>query len=112
MIDVVICGGFSPGARVLRAAIRNVCEEKEIRVVTLTPAMAGVEQSVEEARSMAPAQLVVIDACEGGCGIQSLAHFGLTPRAKLMLKKYPSYTEKNIQDAKERILDFLLEVRE
>jgi uncharacterized metal-binding protein len=112
MIDVVICGGFSPGARVLRAAIRGVCEEKEIRVVTLTPAMAGIGQSVEEVRSMAPAQLVVIDACEGGCGIQSLAHFGLTPRAKLMLKKYPSCSEKNVQEAREKILDFLSGVSE
>lgn len=112
MIDVVICGGFSPGARVLRAAIRSVCEEREIRVVTLTPAMAGIEPSLEDVRLMAPAQLVVIDACEGGCGIQSLAHFGLAPRAKLMLKKYPSFSDKNVQDARERILDFLSGVSE
>lgn len=111
MINVVICGGFSPGARVLRAAIRNVAQCDEVRVVTACPALAGLEKSIEEISSLDPANTVVVDACEGGCGSQGLIKFGVKPKAVAIMDKYPAYSERAIKAAEERIRTFLKEVQ-
>jgi hypothetical protein len=111
MLNVVICGGYSPGARVLRAAIRNVAQCGEVRVITACPALAGFEKSVEEISSLDPASTVVVDACEGGCGNQSLAKFGVKPKAVAIMDKYPAITEKSIKAAEDKIRAFLKEVQ-
>ncbi len=111
MLNVVICGGYSPGARVLRAAIRNVAQVKDIRVITVCPALAGYEKSIEEIRSLDPSMTVAIDACEGGCGNQGLAKLGVKPMAVAILDKYPMLSEKSVKAAEERIHSFLKEVQ-
>lgn len=112
MINVVICGGYSPGARVLRAAIRNVAQSENVKVFTLCPALAGLEKPLEEISSLDPSSTVVVDACEGGCGNQGLAKFGVRPRAVAILDKYPMVSEKSIRAAEDKIRSFLKEVYE
>jgi len=111
MLNVVICGGYSPQARVLRAAVRNVAQCGEIRVITVCPALAGFEKYVEEIKALEPSSTVVVDACEGGCGNQGLAKFGVRPKAVAIMDKYPAFTEKNVKAAEERILSFIKEVQ-
>lgn len=107
MVDVVICGGFSPGARVLRAAIRNVCHDRDVCVVTLTPALAGIKSQVEDLKGLDPESTLIIDGCEGGCAIQAMGMLGLKGKRAMILKKYPSVNEKNIADAEDKISSFL-----
>ena len=111
MINVVICGGYSPGARVLRAAIRNVSQSGDVKVITLCPALAGLERPIEEISSLDPSNTVVVDACEGGCGNQGLVKFGIKPRAVAILDKYPFISEKNIKAAEDKLRSFLKEVQ-
>jgi hypothetical protein len=111
MLNVVICGGYSPQARVLRAAVRNVAQCGEIRVITVCPALAGFEKYVEEIKALEPSSTVVVDACEGGCGNQGLAKFGVRPKAVAIMDKYPAFTEKSVKAAEERILSFIKEVQ-
>jgi hypothetical protein len=111
MLNVVICGGYSPQARVLRAAVRNVAQCGEIRVITVCPALAGFEKYVEEIKALEPSSTVVVDACEGGCGNQGLAKFGVRSKAVAIMDKYPAFTEKNVKAAEERILSFIKEVQ-
>jgi hypothetical protein len=111
MINVVICGGYSPGARILRAAVRNVAQCGEVKVITLCPALAGFGKSVEEISSLDPTNTVVVDACEGGCGNQGLAKFGVKPKAVAIMDKYPAMTERNVKLAEEKIRSFLKEVQ-
>ena len=111
MINVVICGGYSPQARILRAAVRNVAQCGDVRVVTLCPALAGFEKSIEEVSSLDPANTVVVDACEGGCGNQGLVKFGVKPKAVAIMDKYPAMTERNVKLAEEKIRSFLKEVQ-
>lgn len=107
MVDVVICGGFSPGARVLRAAVRNLSRDHDLCIITLTPALVGIKQSLEEVDSLDPNNTLVIDGCEGGCAIQSLMKLGKSASRSLLLKKYPSVNEKNIAEAEISIRCFL-----
>ncbi|MCU0861486.1 MAG: putative zinc-binding protein [Methanomassiliicoccales archaeon] len=111
MLNVVICGGYSPGARVLRAAIRNVAQSGEIKVITLCPALAGYEKQAEELRALDPASTVVVDGCEGGCGNQGLAKFGIKAKSVAVLDKYPMVSERNIKSAEERIRSFVKEAQ-
>ena len=111
MINVVICGGYSPGARILRAAVRNVAQCGDVRVITVCPALAGLEKSIEEISSLDPTNTVVVDACEGGCGNQGLAKFGVRPKAVAIMDKYPAMTERNVKLAEDKIRSFLNEVQ-
>lgn len=110
-MNVVICAGYSPGARVLRMAMHNVAKCGEIQVVTVCPALAGFEKAIQEVSSLDPAATVVVDACEGGCGNQGLLKFGVKPRAVVILDKYPAVTERNVKAAEERIRSFIKEVQ-
>jgi uncharacterized metal-binding protein len=107
MTYIVICGGYSPGARVLRAAVRQVSAGREIQVVTLCPALAGLPKAIEEIKSLSPLDTLVVDACEGGCALQGLIRFGVRPKANIILNKYPMVSDRNIKEAKERIEEFL-----
>ena len=52
-VYVVICSGFSPGARVLRAAVRKAAlEEKNIRMVTVVPALSGLPAAEADLRAL------------------------------------------------------------
>jgi len=107
VLNVVICGGFSPGARVLRAAMHSMAACGDVNVVTLGPALAGLEKPGQDIRVLDPKITVVVDACEGGCGNQGLVKFGIVPKAVLVLPKYPMVTEKNVKDAEARVAKFL-----
>jgi hypothetical protein len=109
MLNVLICAGYSPGARVLRAAIRRVAKCDEVQVITLCPALAGFEKQRADILALDPNSIVVIDACEGGCGNQGLAKFGIKPKAVAVLNKYPMVTEKAVLDAEAHIREFLKE---
>jgi hypothetical protein len=109
MLNLLICAGYSPGARVLRAAVRRVARCGEVQVITICPALAGFERQREELQALDPDSIVVVDACEGGCGNQGLARFGIKPKAVAVLNKYPMVTEKAVLDAEERIRQFLRE---
>ncbi len=111
MLNVVICGGFSPGARVLRIAMHGAVSCGDVNVVTLGPSLAGLEKSADDIRALDPQSTIVVDACEGGCGNQGLAKFGLKPKAVLVLPKYPMVSEKNVKDAEARVIRFIEEAR-
>jgi hypothetical protein len=110
VLNVVICGGFSPGARVLRAAMHGRVSCDGITLVTLGPALAGLEKPSEDIRALDPQATIVVDACEGGCGNQGLAKLGVKPKAVLVLPKYPMVSEKNVKDAEQRIARFIQEM--
>lgn len=109
MLNLVICAGYSPGARVLRAAMRRVAKCGEVQVISLCPALAGSERRAQELRALDPGSILVVDACEGGCGNQGLAKLGIRPKAVAVLNKYPMVSERAILDAEGRIRQFLKE---
>ena len=76
-VDVVICSGYSPGARVLRAGSEGGWKAREIRMVTVAPALAQLPKAVEDMESLKKRCVVVVDGCEGFCGLQTLAQFGI-----------------------------------
>jgi uncharacterized metal-binding protein len=110
-IDVAICSGFSPGARVLRAAVRELAHEEDIRVVTVAPALAELPKAMEDMRSIRTRKVIVVDGCEGGCGLQVLNSFEVLPSSIVMIKKYHSVTRKGIDESKEQIRQAIKEVR-
>ncbi|HNU35339.1 MAG TPA: putative zinc-binding protein [Methanomassiliicoccales archaeon] len=110
-IDVAICSGFSPGARVLRAAVRELTEEEDIRVVTIAPALAELPKAMEEMRTLRDRKVIVVDGCEGGCGLQVLNRYEVMPSSIVMIKKHFNVTRKGIDEAKEEIRKVIQEVR-
>ncbi|HOE52670.1 MAG TPA: putative zinc-binding protein [Methanomassiliicoccales archaeon] len=110
-IDVVICSGFSPGARVLRAAVRELADEEDIRVVTVAPALAGIPKAVAEMRALQDHKVVCVDGCEGGCGLQVLNRFEVLPSSIVMIEKHFNVTRKGIDEAKDRIRQAVREVQ-
>ena len=111
MIDLVICGGYSPQARVLRAAVRGVAKCGEVQVITLCPALAGLANRLEEIKTLDPERTVVVDACEGGCALQALQLIGLKPKSSILLTKYPVFSDKYVKEAQEKIVRLLAEVK-
>ncbi len=110
-IDVAICSGFSPGARVLRAAVRELTEEEDIRIVTIAPALAELPKAMAEMRSLKERKVIVVDGCEGGCGLQVLNRFDVMPNSIVMIKKHFNVTRKGIDEAKEQIRQAIQEVK-
>ncbi|HQN75196.1 MAG TPA: putative zinc-binding protein [Methanomassiliicoccales archaeon] len=110
-IDVAICSGFSPGARVLRAAVRELTEEEDIRVVTIAPALAELPKAMDEMRSLKERKVIVVDGCEGGCGLQVLNRYEVMPTSVVMIKKHFNVTRKGIDEAKEQIRKAIQEVK-
>ncbi len=108
--NIVICAGFAPSARVLRAALRDLSTKKDIKVISGCPAMAGLAKYQEELRSLNPIDTLVIDGCEGCCGLQSLMAFGVMPTKNVILDKYFSVDERSITAAKEKILKAMEEM--
>jgi uncharacterized metal-binding protein len=111
MINLVICGGYSPQARVLRTAVRALAKCGEVQIITLCPALAGLANRSEEIRSLDPDATIVVDACEGGCALQALQQFGVKPRSSILLSKYPAFSDRYVKDAQDRVLKLLAEVK-
>ncbi|MHC1681195.1 MAG: putative zinc-binding protein [Methanomassiliicoccales archaeon] len=111
-IDVAICSGFSPGARVLRAAVRELTEEEDIRIVTIAPALAELPKAMDEMRSLKERRVIVVDGCEGGCGLQVLNRYEVMPSSVVMIQKHFNVTRKGIDEAKEQIRKAIHEVKE
>ena len=110
-IDVAICSGFSPGARVLRAAVRELTSEEDIRIVTVAPALAEIPKAMDEMRGLKERRVIVVDGCEGGCGLQVLNRFEVLPSNIVMIKKHFNVTRKGIDEAKEQIRQAIREVQ-
>jgi len=110
-IDVAICSGFSPGARVLRAAVRELTEDEDIRIVTIAPALAEIPKAMEEMRGLRERKVIVVDGCEGGCGLQVLNRFEVMPSSIVMIRKHFNVTRKGIDEAKEQIRQAIREVK-
>ncbi len=108
--NIVMCAGFAPSARVLRAALRDLSTKKDIKVISGCPAMAGLAKYQEELRSLNPNDTLVIDGCEGCCGLQSLMAFGVMPAKNILMDKYFSVDEKSIRSAENRILKAMEEM--
>jgi uncharacterized metal-binding protein len=111
MINLVICGGYSPQARVLRTAVRSVAKCGEVQIITLCPALAGLSNRIEEVRSLDPDRTVVVDACEGGCALQALQQLGIKPRSSILLSKYPVFSDRYVKDALDKVQKLLEEVK-
>ncbi|TFG57420.1 MAG: hypothetical protein E4H30_00560 [Methanomassiliicoccus sp.] len=110
-IDVAICSGYSPGARVLRAAVRELTKEENIRVVTVAPALAELPKAMEEMRSLQFRKVLLVDGCEGGCGLLVLNRFEVLPSSMIMIDKHFNVSRKGIDETKERIRQTLKEMR-
>lgn len=110
-IDVAICSGFSPGARVLRAAVRELTEEEDIRIVTIAPALAELPKAMDDMRSLKERKVIVVDGCEGGCGLQVLNRYEVMPSSVVMIRKHFNVTRKGIDEAKEQIRKAIQEVK-
>jgi uncharacterized metal-binding protein len=111
MINLVICGGYSPQARVLRTAVRGFAKCGEVQIITLCPALAGLANRMEEVRSLDPETTIVVDACEGGCALQALQQFDIKPKSSILLPKYPAFSDRHVKDAQDRVLKLLSEAK-
>ncbi len=109
-IDAIICSGFSPSGRVLRAALRNISKKKDITVISSTPAAAGLQKYVREIRKLDPNTTLVIDGCDGSCGLQVALAMGIVPSKTLILDNNFLADEKSIKAAEEKILKALKEM--
>jgi uncharacterized metal-binding protein len=110
-IDVAICSGYSPGARVLRAAVRELAREEDIRIVTVAPALAELPKAMEEMRALKDRKVIVVDGCEGGCGLQVLNRYEVLPSSIVMIEKHFNVARKGIDQAKELIRQAIKEVQ-
>ena len=109
-VSVVMCAGFSPSARMVRKALRRVAEKKDIRVITPCPAEAGLAKYAEELKSLDPVRTMVVEGCEGCCGMQALMAFGISPAQTVVMDKIVVIDEKAISAAEARILASLKEM--
>ncbi|MCE5297169.1 MAG: putative zinc-binding protein [Euryarchaeota archaeon] len=110
-VDVVICSGYSPGARVLRAAVREAGKREKIRMVTVAPALAQLPKAVEDMESLKKRCVVVVDGCEGFCGLQTLAQFGVPRAGELKINQYAMYSESGVQLEADKIVKLVQEAR-
>lgn len=95
----------------LRAAVRELTEEEDIRVVTIAPALAELPKAMDEMRSLKERKVIVVDGCEGGCGLQVLNRYEVMPTSVVMIKKHFNVTRKGIDEAKEQIRKAIQEVK-
>ncbi len=109
-VDIVICSGYSPGARVLRAAVRDISKRRPIRMVTVAPALAGLPKAVEDMKSLKDRKVIVVDGCDGLCGLQVLMQFGVVPKGKMMMGPFFKVDEKGITDTAKQIEKLMDEV--
>jgi uncharacterized metal-binding protein len=109
-VDIVICSGYSPGARILRAAVRDISKRRAIRVVTVAPALAQLPKAIEDMNALKGRKVIVVDGCDGLCGLQVLMQFGVQPDGKMMMGPYFKVDEKGIADTSKQIEKLMDEV--
>jgi uncharacterized metal-binding protein len=109
-VDIVICSGYSPGARVLRAAVREISKRRPIRVVTVAPALAQLPKAVGDMNGLKDRKVIVVDGCDGLCGLQVLNQFGVVPKGKMMMGPYFQVDAKGIADTTKQIETLMDEV--
>ncbi len=109
-VNILMCAGFSPSARVVRQAIRRVSEKKDIRVLSPCPAGAGLAKYVDELKALDPAQTIVVEGCDGCCGTQTMMLYGVMPTRTVIIDKTSTVTEKSVAAAEEKILASLQEM--
>ena len=109
-INILICAGFSPSARVVCQALRRVSEKKDIRVHTPCPAGAGLNKYIEELRSLDPNRTIVVEGCDGCCGTQTLMMHGLIPMKTVIIDKTAVVDERSVSAAENKILASLQEM--
>jgi uncharacterized metal-binding protein len=109
-VNIVMCAGFSPSARMVRKALRRVAEKKDIKVVTPCPAGAGLAKFADELKALDPHRTLAVEGCEGCCGMQALLLYGITPAQTLVVDKVIAVTEKDIAAAEDKILAALKEM--
>ena len=109
-INVLICAGFSPSARVVRQALRRVSEKKDILVHTPCPAGAGLSRYIEELRSLDPNRTIVVEGCDGCCGTQTLMLYGVIPTRTVIIDKMAIADERSVSAAEGKILASLQEM--
>ena len=102
-VDIVICSGYSPGARVLRAAVREISKRRPIRVVTVAPALAQLPKAMDDMNGLKDRKVIVVDGCDGLCGLQVLMQFGVEPKGRLMMGPYYKVDEKGIVETTRQI---------
>ena len=95
----------------LRAAVRELTEEEDIRIVTIAPALAELPKAMDEMRSLKGRKVIVVDGCEGGCGLQVLNRYEVMPSSVVMIRKHFNVTRKGIDEAKEQIRKAIQEVK-
>lgn len=95
----------------LRAAVRELTEEEDIRIVTIAPALAELPKAMDEMRSLKERKVIVVDGCEGGCGLQVLNRYEVMPSSVVMIRKHFNVTRKGIDEAKEQIRKAIQEVK-
>jgi uncharacterized metal-binding protein len=109
-INVVMCAGFSPSARMVRKALRRVTEKKDIKVVTPCPAGAGLSKFADALKALDPNKTLAVEGCEGCCGMQALLLYGITPSKTLVVDKVVAVTEKDIAATEAKIIAALQEM--
>jgi hypothetical protein len=110
-INVVMCAGFSPSARMVRKALRRVAEREDIRVITPCPAGAGLSKFADELKALDPGRTMAVEGCEGCCGMQALLLQGITPAQTVVADKVIAVTDKDIVATEEKIIAALKEMR-
>ncbi|MCE5252742.1 MAG: putative zinc-binding protein [Actinomycetia bacterium] len=111
-INVLMCAGFSPSARVVRRALRRVAEKKDIRVLSPCPAGAGLAKYIDELKALDPDRTVVVEGCDGCCGTQTMLLYGVTPTRTVIIDKTAVVDERSVAAAEAKILASLQEVGE
>lgn len=91
--------------------MRELTEEEDIRIVTIAPALAELPKAMEEMRSLKERKVIVVDGCEGGCGLQVLNRYEVMPTSVVMIRKHFNVTRKGIDEAKEQIRKAIQEVK-
>ena len=109
-VDIVICSGYSPGARILRAAVREISKRRPIRMVTVAPALAQLPKAIEDMKGLKDRKVIVVDGCDGLCGLQVLMQYGVQPKGKLMMGPYFRVDEKGIAETTKQIEKLMDEV--
>lgn len=95
----------------LRAAVRELAKEEDIRIVTVAPALAEIPKAMEEMRALKDRKVIVVDGCEGGCGLLVLNRYEVLPSSIVMIEKHFNVTRKGIDQAKDRIRQAIKEVQ-
>ncbi|OPY32529.1 MAG: DGC domain protein [Methanomassiliicoccales archaeon PtaU1.Bin124] len=106
-VDIIMCAGFSPSARMVRKALRRVAEKRDIRVLSPCGAGSGLAKYQEELRTIDPAKALVVEGCDGCCAMQGLMMQGIGAPKLLIMDKIILVDEKAIAAAEQKILQAL-----